>query len=110
VPVDERLEVAGPDGRPRTAQFKKAGIAALGDQPELYFFDLHGEDVVVGLSGEALREFQRQRCYLSREEKIDLAGLQLKRQIEQGRALVSESLFIGGKELEGLMANLGLPA
>ncbi len=107
--VYERFQVTDRDGVLRTAQFSKAGILALGDQPELYFFDVDGQEVVVGISGEALREFQRRRRYLSREEKIDLAGLQLQRQIEGARPLVSESLYIRREqELEALVTDLGL--
>ena len=107
-PVYERFEVMAPDGRPKTAQFKKAGFLAAGDQPELYFFGVDREQVVVGISGAALRQFQLDRRYLSREEKIDLAGLLLKQRIEAGLPLVSESLYIRGDELEGLARELGL--
>ena len=107
-PVYERFEVTGPDGQPRTAQFSKAGFLAAGDQPELYFFGVGGEEVVVGISGDALREFQRRRRYLSREEKIDLAGLLLKRRIEAGVPLVSENLYIWRGALQELVRELGL--
>lgn len=109
-PVYERFEAAGPDGRRHAVSFQKAGVLTAGDQPELYFFDLDGAGVVVGVSGEGLREFQRRRRSLSREEKIDLAGLVLKRQIEAGKPLARESLYIEGAALEGLVAELGLDA
>jgi hypothetical protein len=107
-PVYERFEAVGPDGQRRAVGFKKAGFLALGDQPELYFFSLGGEEAVVAISGETLRRFQRGRRSLSREEKIDLAGLLLKRRIEAGFPLVSENLLIRDEELASLASELGL--
>jgi len=104
----ERFEAASPDGRRRTVEFKKAGILAVEDQPELYFFRVADEEAVVGISGQTLRRFQQGRRYLSREEKIDLAGLLLKRRLEAGAPLTSEYLFIRDEELAGLAGDLGL--
>ena len=109
-PQYERFQAPGPDGAVFAIEFKKAGFLAAGDQPELYFFSVNGSEVVVGVSGQTLRQFQRGRRYLSREEKIDVAGLRLKRQIEAGAALRSENLFIGDRELEALVQELSLPA
>ncbi len=106
-PLYERFEAVGPDGQRRSVDFKKAGFLTLGDQPEIYFFSVAGEEVIVGISGGTLRRFQRGRRYLSREEKIDLAGLLLKRKIEAGAALVSENLLIRDEELAGLASDLG---
>lgn len=107
-PLYERFEAVAPDGQRRTVEFKKAGFLAMGDQPELYFFRVGGEDAVVGISGESLRRFQHGRRYLSREEKIDLAGLLLKRRIEAGAPLLPEDLYIRDEELAGLAGDLGL--
>ncbi len=107
-PLYERFEAVGPDGQRRDVGFKKAGFLALGDQPELYFFSVAGEQAVVAISSQALRRFQGGRRYLSREEKIDLAGLWLKRRIEAGVPLVSENLLIRDEELAGLASELGL--
>lgn len=104
----ERFEVMGPEGQARTVEFKKAGFLAAGDQPELYFFDVKGEGAVVGVSGGALAGWQRARRYLSREEKIDLAALQLKRCIEEGKPPVAENLFVNGPALEELVRALHL--
>ncbi len=110
-PVYERFGVVGPDGRRRTVQFRKAGFLSVGDQPEVYFFDVDGTEVIVGVSGEALRHLERPpRRALSREQKIDLAGFRLKREIESGRELAPENLYIDGPELERLARDLRLLA
>ncbi len=109
-PRFERFEAADPEGQGCTVEFKRAGFLALGDQPELYFFQVAGAEAIVGISGDALRRFQRGRRYLSREEKIDLAGLLLKRRIEAGMPLVSQNLLIRDEELAGLADDLGLIA
>ncbi len=106
-PVYENFEVVGQDGQRREVRFKRAGFLAAGDEPEIYFFGLGGQEVAVGISGESLRQFQRRWRYLSREEKIDLAGLFLTRQIGPGGQLVSENLYIRGEELERLARDLG---
>ncbi len=108
-PLYERFEAAGPDGIRQAVEFKRSGFLALGDHPELFFFSVAGEEAVVGISGDALRRFQRGRRYLSREEKIDLAGLLLKQAIEAGKELVSENLIIRDEELAGLAGALSLP-
>lgn len=102
--------MSAPDGRCRRMEFRKAGTLTAGDNPELYFFDVDGEEVVVGVSGEALQQFQDERRYLTREEKVDLTALFLKRHIEAGTPLISEFLFIRGSELAGLWRDLGLAA
>lgn len=107
-PVYERFEAVGPNGQRQAVEFKKSGFLALGEQPELYFFSVGGVDAVVGISGQALQRFQRARRYLSREEKIDLAGLLLKRRIEEGAPLVSENLFMRDEELASLACDLNL--
>src|SRR5882757_8051802 len=99
----------GPDGRRFAVEFLKAGLLTAGDQPELYFFRVAGEEVVVGMSGDSLRRFQQGRKSLSREAKIDLAGLLLKRQIEAGMALESKNLFLRDEELAKLAGDLGFP-
>jgi hypothetical protein len=114
-PLFERFEAAGPDGRWHHAQFLRAGFLTAGDQPELYFYRVEGdngqgEEVVVGISGNALRRFENEKRFLSREEKIDLAGLLLKQKIEAGKALDSQSLFARDEELAQLAGALGIPA
>ena len=104
----ERFAASGPDGKLLEVQFLRAGFLTAGDQPELYFFSAGGEELAVGLSGSALRQFEQGRRRLTREEKIDLAGLILKRQIESGKVLDSRNLFIREALLAELAAELGL--
>ncbi len=104
------FEATGPDGQRRAVKFRKAGVLASGDQPELYFFYVAGAEAIVGISGDALRRFHRGRRYLTREEKIDLAGLLLSRQIEAGTPLGSRNFLIRDEELAGLAGDLGLIA
>jgi len=92
--IDERFVAVGPDRRQQAVQFQKAGFLTLGDQPELYFFRVEGKEVVARISGQALVWFQRGRRYLTRAEKIDLAGLLLKQQIEAGAPVEAENLLI----------------
>jgi hypothetical protein len=106
-PRFERFEAMGTDGRLRGVEFRKAGFLTLGDAPELYFFQVAGEEAVVGISGGALKRFERGRR-LSREEKIDLAGLWLKRQIEAGAALDSQNLFLRDEELAAVAGDLSI--
>lgn len=117
-PLWERFEAIAPDGTPCTVQFVRAGLLTLADRPELYFFrfargaDLSpnvAEEVVVGISGDSLARFEKPRRRLSREEKIDLVGLLLKRSIETGKALDSNNLFIRDDELAVLAGQLGIP-
>ena len=118
-PQYERLVAEGPGQKRYEAEFLRAGFLTLGDSPELYFFRLrelqeneaHGkeEEAVVGISGRALGSFEAGRRRLSREEKIDLAGLLLKQRIEAGKALDSQNLFIRDEELARLSKELGLP-
>jgi hypothetical protein len=105
----ERFEVLAPDGKLLPVEFIRAGFLTAGDQPELYFFRVSGEQVVVGISGSALRRFEKLRR-LSREEKIDLAGLMLKRRLEAGAALDSQNLFLRDEELATLAGELNIPA
>lgn len=116
-PLWERFEAIAPDGTPSTVQFVRAGFLTMADRPELYFFRVaRGADaapkaaaeVVVGISGESLARFEKSRR-LSREEKIDLAGLLLKTSIEAGKALDSNNLFIRDYELAALAGELGIP-
>jgi hypothetical protein len=114
-PLFERFEAAGPDGHRLHVQFLRAGFLTAGDRPELYFYRVEGpngqgEEVVVGISGRALRCFENERRFLSREEKIDLAGLLLKQKIEAGKALDSQNLFARDEELAQLAGELGIPA
>ena len=114
--IYESFEVAREDGKTLRAIFKKAGVLAGFDQPELYFFDLQsqgaGEPVIVGILSGALTEWQKSRRYLSREEKIDVAGLFLKRALESGMegGAGGRKLAIGEAELREMVAALGLTA
>jgi hypothetical protein len=106
----ERFEAAGPDGVQRAVEFKRAGFLTVGDRPELYFFRVAGDEIVVGISGSALQRFEQGRRRLSREEKIDVAGLWLKRQIVAGAAGDSQNLLVRERELTELAGELGFPA
>lgn len=103
----ESFRAVDPQGRSHAVEFQKAGFLTAGEQPELYFFLVDGEEVVVGLSGEALRDLQHGRRYLTREQKIDVAGLHLKRQLQAGKALLPENLYVRG-ELSELLKSLGI--
>jgi hypothetical protein len=105
-PMYERLEVVGPDGKSRQVQFVRSGFLAQGDRPELFFFLVSGEETVVGISGGSLARFERGRSRLTREQKIDVAGLWLKRQVEAGLPLDSRSLYIQDDELANLASKL----
>lgn len=106
-PLYERFEVAGPDGRKLHVEFRRAGFLTLGDTPELYFFQVAGQETVVGISGSALKRFEDGRR-LSREEKIDLAGFWLKQQIEAGATLDSRNLFLRDEELARMAGSLSI--
>lgn len=108
----ERFEVVGPDGGQRAVEFRRAGFLTAGDRPELYFFRVAGEqdEIVVGISGSALHRFEQGRRRLSREEKIDVAGLWLKRQIAAGAPCDSSNLFLRDEQLADLAGELGFPA
>src|SRR5580693_6235555 len=106
----ERFEAAGPDGVQRAVEFKRAGTLTAGDRPELYFFRVAGDEIVVGISGSALQKFEQGRRRLSREEKIDVAGLWLRRQIVAGTHCDSHNLFVRDRELAELAGELGFPA
>jgi hypothetical protein len=108
-PVWEQFTVMGPDGERRNAKFIRAGFLTAGDRPELYFFQVAGEEVVAAISGDALRRFENKRRSLSREEKIDVMGLLLKQKIEAGKALDSENLFVRDEDLARLAGELGIP-
>jgi len=105
----ERFEAEVSDGRHLSVEFRRAGFLALGDNPELYFFTVAGEEVVVGISGNALKRIEQGRR-LSREEKIDLAGLWLKRRIEAGATLDSQNLFLRDGELAEMAGDLSIQA
>lgn len=117
-PLWERFEVIAHDGTRCTVQFLRAGFLTLGDRPELFFFRVTrvagaspkpDEDVAVGISGDALKKFQNERRSLSREEKIDITGLLLKKNLEAGKTLDSTNLFIRERELAALAGELGIP-
>ncbi len=57
----------------------------------------------MGISGSALQRLQGGRRFLSREEKMDVVGFYLKKQLEAGRALRAETLYIQANELSGLL-------
>lgn len=106
-PLYERFEAKEPGGSACLIEFVKSGFLTMGDQPELFFFRVGGDEAVVGISGDALRRFERDRPRLSRERKIDVAGLWLKSQWEAGRPLDSAHLLIRDGELARLAAELG---
>ena len=116
-PLFEQFEATAPDGGRRIAKFLRAGFLTLGDRPELYFFRVTpverpegiAEEAAVGLSGDALKRFEKPRRSLSREEKIDLTGLLLKKSIEAGKSLDSNNMFIRDDELAALAGELGIP-
>jgi hypothetical protein len=105
-PIYERFEVVGPDGTRLEIHFVRAGFLAQGDRPELFFFRVNGEETVVGISGGSLSRYERGRKRLSREQKIDVTGRWLKRQIEAGSYLDSRSLYIQDDELANLAGEL----
>jgi len=105
-PIYERFEVDEPDGNRREVFFVRAGTLAQGDRPELFFFRVGGEEVVVGISGSSLTRFERGRKRLTREQKIDVTGRWLKRQMEAGLYLDSRSLYIQDDELANLAGEL----
>ena len=107
-PIYERFEVVGPDGNRREINFVRAGVLTRGDRPELFFFRVNGEEAVVGISGLSLARFERGRDRLSREQKIDVTGLWLKRQMQAGLYLDSRSLYIQDDELANLASELDL--
>ncbi len=102
----ERFDCCAPDDRILAVEFVRAGTLTAGDRPELFFFQAGREEVVVGVSGAALEDVQQARR-LTREEKIDVAGLHLKKQIEAGRPLDSRALGVRGDELAVLLQELG---
>lgn len=107
-PLYERFKAVGPTGLTCDAEFLKSGFLAMGDNPELFFFRVSGDEVIVGISGDGLRRFERGRPQrLSREEKIDITGLWLKRQWESGAPLDSAHLLIRDDELRRLTGELG---
>ena len=105
-PIYERFEVVGPDGSLLEVHFVRAGVLTQGDRPELFFFRVNGEETVVGISGLSLARFERGHSRLSREQKVDVTGRWLKRQIEAGLHLDSRSLYIQDDELANLASEL----
>ena len=105
-PSYERFEITGADGSRIEVNFVRAGFLTLGDRPELFFFRVNGEETVVGISGLSLARFERGRSRLSREQKIDVTGRWLKRQIQAGLLLDSRSLYIQDDELANLASEL----
>lgn len=108
-PRYERFEAREPGGSNLPVEFRRAGFLTLGDKPEFYFFVVAGEETVAGISGSALKRFEHARR-LSREEKIDLAGLWLKGRVEAGVALDSQSLFLRDEELAQMAGSLRIQA
>jgi hypothetical protein len=106
--IYERFEAVGSDGVRLSVDFVRAGFLAQGDRPELFFFRVKGEETVVGVSGASLTRFECGRRRLTREQKIDVAGRWLKRQIEAGVPLDSRSLYIQDDELAYLANELDL--
>ena len=106
----ERFQVAGPHGETFSVEFVRAGFLAQADRPELFFFRVHGrvngEEAVVGISGASLTRFERGRPHLTREQKINITGSWLKRQIEAGMPLDSRNLYIQDNELANLAGEL----
>ena len=105
-PLYERFEVSGSGGTRLRVKFIRSGFLAQGDRPELFFFQINGEEEVVGISGASLARFEHGRRRLSREQKIDLAGRWLQRQMEAGKPLNSGSLYIQDDELANLAIEL----
>ena len=119
-PIYERFGVTGPDGSCFEVSFVRAGFLTQGDRPELFFFLVNGEETVVGISSLSLARFERGLARrlpsgragtggssrLSREQKIDIAGRWLKRQIAVGLPLDSRSLYIQDNELANLASEL----
>jgi len=91
-------------------EFIRAGFLAQADRPELFFFrvddGVNREDAVVGISGASLTRFEHGRPRLTREQKIDVAGRWLERQIEAGLPLDSRNLYIRDNELANLAGEL----
>jgi hypothetical protein len=107
-PIYERFATVGTDGQRREVEFVRAGFLTQGDRPELFFFRVNGEETVVGISGGSLSRFEHGRSRLTREQKIDVAGRWLKRQMEAGVPLDSRSLYIQDDELAYLGNELDL--
>lgn len=101
----------GREGERQEVAFLRAGFLAMGDQPELYFFRMGAanQEIVVGISGSSLKRVQQGRKAFSREAKIDLAALLLKKRMEAGVPLESQNLFLRDEELAQLAAELGIP-
>jgi hypothetical protein len=105
----ERFDATGPQGENYRVEFVRSGFLTQGDRPELFFFRVHAEEeAVVGISGASLARFEQKRSRLTREEKIDVAGRWLKRQIEAGMPLDSRNLYIRDHELANLASELDL--
>lgn len=107
-PIYEQFEAIGPDGNRKDVHFVRAGFLTEGDRPELFFFRVSGEEAVVGISGSSLARFERGGSRLSREQKIDVTGRWLKRQIEAGLYPDSRSLYIQDDELANLASELNI--
>ncbi len=109
-PRYERIDDLGPEGISLQVEFVRSGFLAQGDRPELFFFRVHQaasvEDVAVGISGASLARFELARPRLSREQKMDLTGRWLERQITAGKTLDSRNLYIQDDELANLANEL----
>lgn len=109
--IYETFEVAHAGGNSLRVVFKKAGVLAGVDQPELYFFEVNGERAIVAVESGALGKWQKANRYLSREEKIDVAGMFLKRVLESIEVSAADlKLMVAEAELEEMVASLGLAA
>jgi hypothetical protein len=109
--IYENFEAARAGGNLVRVVFKKAGVLAGVDQPELYFFEVNGERAIVGILSGPLAEWQKANRYLSREEKIDVVGLFLKRALESEMVGTTNlNLMLAEAELEEMVASLGLRA
>jgi hypothetical protein len=105
-PLYQRFSTQGARGKSFEVEFIRSGFLAQGDQPELFFFRVNAEEVVVGISGSSLARFEQGRNRLTREQKIDVTGLWLKRQMEAGMPLDSRYLYIRDDELAYLGSEL----
>ena len=65
-PLYERFEVLAAGGTRLGVKFIRSGFLAQGDRPELFFFQIDGEEAVVGISGASLARFESGRRRLSR--------------------------------------------
>jgi hypothetical protein len=108
--IYEDFEAVRADGIRIRVVFKKAGFLAGENQPELYFFEAGDKPALVAIESGALGKWQKGNRYFTREEKIDVAGLLLKRAVESGMEGGGKelTLMMGEAELEEMAAALEL--